>query len=108
MDQLGRWLVTYVESSPGGASALFSAMCLILIAFVRQRFLVARVRKLESKILRLERELAIARAKEARRLLERLNAQTKRSETASDDNSLDTKAKTEQKFGIDRVQAASR
>jgi hypothetical protein len=83
MDQLGRWLVAYVEFSPIAAAALFFALCLVIVGAIRRRLLVSLIRMRDTRILRLERELARERAVRWRQFSERLNPQAGRNDEAS-------------------------
>jgi hypothetical protein len=81
MDELHRWLEANVEFSRtlvGGAELLIVATCLIaaLLILIVGWLSRIRVRKLERKILDLEKQLAEARTVTSRRLTERLGALT--------------------------------
>jgi hypothetical protein len=81
MGELHRWLEANVEFSRtlvGGAELLIMATCLTAAALILMAGLLSRirVRKLQRKILDLEKQLAEARTIASRRLMERLGAQT--------------------------------
>jgi uncharacterized membrane protein YciS (DUF1049 family) len=81
MDELHRWLQANLEFSRtlvGGAELLIVATCLIAAVLILMAGLLSRirVRKLERKILDLEKQLAEARTTASRRLSERIGALT--------------------------------
>jgi hypothetical protein len=81
MNELHRWLEANVEFSRtlvGGAELIIVATCLIAAVLILMVGLLSRirVRKLERKILDLEKQLAEARNIASRRLTERLGALT--------------------------------